>query len=79
MAFSGPALNYHTDRDAARKLGFPVRFIEDRLENMSGGDAHGPDRIPSPPAPCPASIAPAAISPARRRAEISEQIANTWS
>ena len=29
----------------ARKLGKPVRLIEDRLENMSGGDAHGPDRI----------------------------------
>ena len=29
----------------ARSLGQPVRFIEDRLENMSGGDAHGPDRI----------------------------------
>lgn len=29
----------------SRKLGCPVRFIEDRLENMSGGDAHGPDRI----------------------------------
>lgn len=29
----------------ARKLGCPVRLIEDRLENMSGGDAHGPDRI----------------------------------
>ncbi len=29
----------------ARKLGLPVRFIEDRLDNMSGGDAHGPDRI----------------------------------
>lgn len=29
----------------ARKLGAPIRFIEDRLENMSGGDAHGPDRI----------------------------------
>ena len=29
----------------ARKLGRPVRLIEDRLENMSGGDAHGPDRI----------------------------------
>ncbi|MDP6706430.1 MAG: xanthine dehydrogenase family protein molybdopterin-binding subunit [Alphaproteobacteria bacterium] len=29
----------------ARKLGRPVRFIEDRLENMSGGDMHGPDRI----------------------------------
>jgi len=27
----------------ARKLGQPVRFIEDRLDNMSGGDAHGPD------------------------------------
>ena len=29
----------------ARKLGYPVRLIEDRLENMSGGDAHGPDRV----------------------------------
>lgn len=28
-----------------RKLGRPVRFIEDRLENMSGGEMHGPDRI----------------------------------
>ncbi len=25
--------------------GVPVRLIEDRLDNMSGGDAHGPDRI----------------------------------
>ena len=29
----------------ARKLGLPIRLIEDRLDNMSGGDAHGPDRI----------------------------------
>ncbi len=29
----------------SRHLGVPVRFIEDRLDNMSGGDAHGPDRI----------------------------------
>lgn len=29
----------------ARKLGVPVRFIEDRLENMRGGDMQGPDRI----------------------------------
>jgi 2-furoyl-CoA dehydrogenase large subunit len=29
----------------ARRLGRPVRLIEDRLENMGGGDAHGPDRI----------------------------------
>jgi 2-furoyl-CoA dehydrogenase large subunit len=29
----------------ARKLGTPVRFIEDRLENMRGGDMHGPDRF----------------------------------
>jgi 2-furoyl-CoA dehydrogenase large subunit len=29
----------------ARKLGYPVRLIEDRLENMQGGDMHGPDRI----------------------------------
>ena len=28
----------------AKKLGAPVRFIEDRLENMRGGDMHGPDR-----------------------------------
>ena len=28
----------------ARKLGRPIRFIEDRLENMRGGDAHGPER-----------------------------------
>jgi 2-furoyl-CoA dehydrogenase large subunit len=28
----------------ARKLGRPVRLIEDRLENMVGGDMHGPDR-----------------------------------
>jgi CO/xanthine dehydrogenase Mo-binding subunit len=29
----------------ARRLGRPIRLIEDRLENMRGGDAHGPDRI----------------------------------
>ncbi len=29
----------------ARRTGMPVRFIEDRLENMRGGDMHGPDRI----------------------------------
>ena len=29
----------------ARRLGIPVRFIEDRLENMRGGDMQGPDRI----------------------------------
>lgn len=28
-----------------RRLGFPVRLIEDRLENMRGGDAHGPERL----------------------------------
>jgi 3-oxo-Delta1-steroid hydratase/dehydrogenase large subunit len=28
----------------ARRLGCPVRLIEDRLENMRGGDAHGPER-----------------------------------
>jgi 2-furoyl-CoA dehydrogenase large subunit len=28
----------------ARRLGRPVRLIEDRLDNMGGGDAHGPDR-----------------------------------
>jgi 2-furoyl-CoA dehydrogenase large subunit len=29
----------------SRRLGFPVRVIEDRLENMRGGDAHGPERL----------------------------------
>ena len=29
----------------AKKLGMPVRLIEDRLENMRGGDMHGPDRF----------------------------------
>lgn len=29
----------------AKKLGRPVRFIEDRIENMRGGDMQGPDRI----------------------------------
>jgi len=29
----------------ARKLGVPVRLIEDRLENLRGGDTQGPDRI----------------------------------
>jgi 2-furoyl-CoA dehydrogenase large subunit len=28
----------------SRRLGFPVRLIEDRLENMRGGDAQGPER-----------------------------------
>ena len=27
-----------------RRLGFPVRMIEDRMENMRAGDAHGPER-----------------------------------
>ncbi|MEQ1776412.1 MAG: xanthine dehydrogenase family protein molybdopterin-binding subunit, partial [Burkholderiales bacterium] len=29
----------------AKRIGMPVRFIEDRLENMRGGDMQGPDRI----------------------------------
>jgi 2-furoyl-CoA dehydrogenase large subunit len=29
----------------AKKLGLPVRFIEDRLENLRGGDMQGPDRF----------------------------------
>jgi 2-furoyl-CoA dehydrogenase large subunit len=29
----------------SRRLGFAVRLIEDRLDNMSGGDAHGPERL----------------------------------
>jgi 2-furoyl-CoA dehydrogenase large subunit len=29
----------------SRMLGVPVKFIEDRAENMHGGDFHGPDRI----------------------------------
>jgi hypothetical protein len=28
MAFSGPALNYHTNRDAAIKLGFPEIVVQ---------------------------------------------------
>ena len=28
----------------SRRLGVPVRLIEDRLENMRGGDMHGPER-----------------------------------
>jgi CO/xanthine dehydrogenase Mo-binding subunit len=28
----------------ARRLGVPVRLIEDRMENMRGGDMHGPER-----------------------------------
>ena len=28
----------------ARRLGVPVRLVEDRLENMRGGDMHGPER-----------------------------------
>jgi CO/xanthine dehydrogenase Mo-binding subunit len=30
---------------AARITGRPVKFIEDRLENMQAGDGHGPDRV----------------------------------
>jgi len=30
---------------ASRRLGRPVRLIEDRLENMRAGDAHGPERL----------------------------------
>jgi 2-furoyl-CoA dehydrogenase large subunit len=29
----------------ARRLGRPVRLIEDRLDNMRSGDAHGPERF----------------------------------
>jgi 2-furoyl-CoA dehydrogenase large subunit len=29
----------------ARTLGRPVRLLEDRLDNMRAGDAHGPDRV----------------------------------
>jgi 2-furoyl-CoA dehydrogenase large subunit len=29
----------------SRKLNRPIRLIEDRLENMRAGDAHGPERI----------------------------------
>src|SRR5437764_7387218 len=28
----------------SRRLGFPIRLVEDRLENMRGGEAHGPKR-----------------------------------
>ena len=30
---------------ASRMVERPVKFIEDRMENMAAGDAHGPDRI----------------------------------
>jgi 2-furoyl-CoA dehydrogenase large subunit len=29
----------------SRRLGVPVRLVEDRLENMRGGDGHGPERL----------------------------------
>ena len=29
----------------SRRFGVPVKLVEDRLENMRGGDMHGPDRI----------------------------------
>jgi 2-furoyl-CoA dehydrogenase large subunit len=29
----------------SRRLSFPVRLIEDRLDNMRGGDGHGPERL----------------------------------
>ncbi|KPK05983.1 MAG: aldehyde oxidase [Betaproteobacteria bacterium SG8_39] len=29
----------------AKRLAMPVRLVEDRLENMRGGDMHGPDRF----------------------------------
>jgi 2-furoyl-CoA dehydrogenase large subunit len=29
----------------AKRLGMPVRLVEDRLENMRGGDMQGPDRL----------------------------------
>jgi CO/xanthine dehydrogenase Mo-binding subunit len=29
----------------SRRLGFPIKLLEDRLENMRGGDAHGPERL----------------------------------
>jgi 2-furoyl-CoA dehydrogenase large subunit len=29
----------------AKRLGMPVRLVEDRLENMRGGDMHGPERV----------------------------------
>jgi acyl dehydratase len=31
MLFSGPSLNYHTDRDAARALGFPDIVVQGML------------------------------------------------
>ncbi len=29
----------------SRNTGFPVRFIEDRIDNLAAGNSHGPDRI----------------------------------
>ena len=37
MAFSGPAINYHTDRDAARKLGFPEIVVQGMLSVCLAG------------------------------------------
>ncbi|HEY2525331.1 MAG TPA: MaoC family dehydratase [Candidatus Binataceae bacterium] len=37
MAFSGPAINYHTDREAARKLGFPEIVVQGMLSVCLAG------------------------------------------
>lgn len=37
MAFSGPARNYHTDRDEARKLGFPEIVVQGMLSVCLAG------------------------------------------
>jgi acyl dehydratase len=37
MAFSGPALNYHTDREAAHKLGFPEIVVQGMLSVCIAG------------------------------------------
>jgi len=37
MAFSGPAVTYHTDRDAARKLGFPEIVVQGMLSVCLAG------------------------------------------
>ena len=37
MTFSGPAVNYHTDREAARKLGFPEIVVQGMLSVCLAG------------------------------------------
>ena len=45
-AMASSAVSTVRSRGASRRrVGRPVRFIEDRLENMRSGDAHGPEHL----------------------------------